>query len=203
MTFYFPNKPIHVYDPVKLMTTMGPVQEDWIVQPKWNGKRVEIACNAEGQITLFGRQGQFFKDRWPWLGELPLPRPWFLDGELLRDNRIFVWDAAVLDGKPVYKSAYAPRLDLLQEKIPKPLTNGSQTLECIQTMPARFYGALLRREGDPLLEGIVWKNLNATNLWGPYSTNQVSSMFKFRFAEWDKNARKHSTLSVLQGGKEG
>lgn len=209
MTFYFPNKPLHIYDPQKLMETLAPTQEHWIVQPKWNGKRVEIDCTKEGLVTLYGRQGQRFPERWPWLNALPLPRPWFLDGELLRDGRIYVWDVAVLGGKllavgPARRRSQAPLRSLIkrpyQERLnrlyralgPTPFndSNSTQRLQLIETLPATAYKALLSREGDPMLEGIVWKNLQATNLWGPTSTSQVSSMFKLRFAELGKEARK-------------
>jgi len=180
MHFFFPNKPIRVYTPKVLMGVLNPL-DTWVVQPKWDGKRVEIACNAKGVITLYGRQGQKFKESWPWLGDLDLPRPWFLDGELLRDGRIFVWDIAMVDGTPVYHGHYGPRLACLQAVLPAPRTQGTQTIACIETLPARDYETLLARKGMPGLEGIVWKSLAAKNLWGPHTTSEVSSQFKFRF----------------------
>ena len=186
MRFIWPNKPIHIYNPWKLMGVLKPLSA-WVVQPKWNGKRVEIACDEKGNITLYGRQGQKFPERWPWLSDIPLERPWFVDGELLRDKRIFVWDFALLGGKSVFKEPYESRLAHLVEKLPKALTQDGQTVQCVETLPATSYEALLGREGDPFLEGIVWKNRAATDLWGVHSTSQVSSCFKFRFAECNPN----------------
>jgi len=180
MTFYFPNKPIRVYDPTKILGLLNPV-ESWVAQPKWNGKRVEISCDADGKITLFGRLGQRFPERWPWLSDLPLARPWFVDGELLRDNRIYVWDFAVLGGEPVFRDTYEPRLRHLEKCLPNPLTVNGQTVACVEVIPAQGYKSLLLRRGDKMLEGIVWKSLRAKNLWGPHATTEVNSQFKYRF----------------------
>lgn len=178
--FVFPNKPIRVYTPNVLLGVLNPL-DTWVVQPKWDGKRVEIAADAKGQITLYGRQGQRFKESWPWLGDLDLPRPWFIDGELLRDGRIFVWDIALMGGTPVYQGHYGPRLARLAAALPAPRTQNGQTIACIETLPCTAYQAILDRKGMPGLEGCVWKFLAAKNLWGPHTTSEVSSQFKFRF----------------------
>lgn len=178
--FYFPNKPVRVYDPEKIVGVLNPLSS-WIVQPKWDGKRVEIDCNAKGVVTLYGRQNQVFKETWPWLADLDLPRPWFVDGELLRDGRIFVWDFAVLDGKPVFREPYGSRLARLQAALPGVKTQNNQTIACIETLPASAYKTLLGRAGAGGMEGIVLKHLAATNLWGPYSTSEVATQFKYRF----------------------
>jgi ATP-dependent DNA ligase len=178
--FIFPNKPIRTYNPASLVSALGDVGR-WVVQPKWDGKRVEIECSADGRVTLYGRQGQLFKERWPWLGALALPRPWFLDGELLRDGRIFIWDAAILGGNAVHRDPYGPRLALLQEALPAPVTQQGQTIACAETLPATAYQQLLSREGAPGLEGVVWKSLDAKNLWGVTSTSEVNTCYKYRF----------------------
>jgi ATP-dependent DNA ligase len=178
--FVYPNKPIRTYNPVGLLPALGDLS-NWVVQPKWDGKRVEIECTETGTVTLYGREGQRFKERWPWLSDLPLPKPWFLDGELLRDGRIFIWDAAILDGEKAYREAYGPRLELLQRAVPEPLTQQGQTIACIETLPAESYQQLLAREGEKGLEGIVWKSTKATNMWGVTSTTEVNTCFKFRF----------------------
>jgi ATP-dependent DNA ligase len=176
--FIWPNKPLRIYDPSRVRGFATPT---WIAQPKWDGKRVEIDCSMDGVITLYGRQGQLFPERWPWLQELPLPRPWFLDGELLRDGRIFVWDFAIFAGRYAYRTQYGERLDTLQKAIGSPVTRGGQTLACVETLQACDYETLLRRRGEPHLEGIVWKDRAATNLWGVTSTREVASCVKYRF----------------------
>jgi ATP-dependent DNA ligase len=177
--FFFPNKPIQIYSIEKLIPMLG---DFWVTQPKWNGKRIEISCDEK--LTLFSRERrQWFLKEWDWLSELPLPKPWFIDGELLRDGRIYVWDYALIDGTQMFRSPYGPRLEQLQKALPQPLTHNGTTLECIESMPVTSYKEFLARQKDPMLEGIVWKNLKATDSWGPYSTTKVSSQFKFRFAD--------------------
>ena len=188
MTFYFPNKPIMVYNPAKIVATLQAGTGDWIVQPKWNGKRVAIEClptKGKGcEVKLYSREGsEWYAETtaWQWLKTLPIPRPWYLDGELLRDGRIYVWDFAVLKGQPVYNTAYGPRLKCLQGMLPSPVVVEGKRIEVVETLPAASYEALLARKGSDLLEGLVWKELGAKNLWGPKATTNVASQFKYRF----------------------
>lgn len=118
---------------------------------------------------------------WAWLAGLPLPQPWFLDSELLRDGRLFVWDFAVLAGVSRYRLPYHTRLNTLKEALTSPIENQGLVVSLIETMPAVQYQEILSREGSAHLEGFVWKDLNATDLWGPNSTSEVSSQLKFRF----------------------
>lgn len=187
-TFFFPNKPIQIYNPERLIPSLGDLSK-WVVQPKWNGKRVEICCSNR-RINLYSREGrQWHLPEWDWLKELPLPEPWFLDGELLRDNRIYVWDYAVMAGKQVFQTPYRPRLEFLTDELTGfsdagrscAWSRGKYSLACIESCPVKAYDNLMARKGDPFLEGIVWKNLEATNSWGPRSTSKVSTQFKFRF----------------------
>jgi ATP-dependent DNA ligase len=178
--FYFPNKPVRVYNADRLVRRLSR-QEGWIGQPKWDGKRAEIACE-DGKVVLHSREGREWpQERWDWLADLPLPQPWFLDGELTRDNHIRVWDFAVLGGEVLYRTPYGDRLSRLEALLPSPLEQGGQSFACIETRPLEACGELLAREGDEFLEGVVWKRLDATDLWGPNSTSQVGSQFKFRF----------------------
>ena len=179
--FYWPNKPIRIYDNEKLVNTLP--LENWIVQPKWDGKRLEISCDAEGRLMFFGRQGQRWAsvaEEWGFLVDLHVPKPWFLDGELLRDGRIFVWDYAQMAGVAEFRKPYWPRLQFLQENVLPMVVNG-HSFSVAETLQASEYKKLLLREGDPMLEGIVFKSRNATNLWGPHNTTQVNSQFKYRF----------------------
>lgn len=169
--FIFPNKPIRVYNIPKLLETLP--FDKWVVQEKWDGKRVHPCCDKDGKITLYGRQGQIFKEVKPELAKMDLPRPWFGDGELLRDGRIFLWDYAVLGGQEVFHLPYQERLTRLQ----------SITMvgcQLVETLPINQYQTILSRGKKDGLEGVVFKNSLATNLWGPFSTTEVSSQFKFR-----------------------
>lgn len=178
--FYYPNKPIRIYDPSRILKTMP--ADEWIVQPKWDGKRVEIACSEKGEIQLYSREGsEWDSDDWQWLAELNLPRPWFADGELLKDGRIFVWDLAMVKGTAIFHTPYRPRLTCLQQTIPQPIVRGSKTIACVETLRASEYEQLLSRKGSDHLEGLVWKHAQAKNFWGPNSTSEVNTQFKYRF----------------------
>lgn len=182
MKFFYPNKPIRIYDPGRIIKVMGDKASEWIVQPKWDGKRCEITCDEKGEIQLYSREASRWPSHeWQWLSELRLPRPWFVDGELLRDGRMFVWDLAMVKGTPVFQSEYRPRLKCIQETVPQPITRDGKTLACIETLPAADYEQLLKREGSDLLEGLVWKLPSAKNFWGPNATSEVNTQFKYRF----------------------
>jgi len=179
--FFFPNKPIEIFNIEKLIPELGDLK-NWVLQPKWNGKRIEIDCN--GKVRLFSREKrEWFLPEWDWLSELPLAHPWFGDGELLRDGRIFVWDYALLAGERVFKTHYGPRLHHLEGSLSEPVCRLGYTVSCVESFPATDYKRFLEQADDPMLEGIVWKNLQATNFWGPRSTTKVSSQFKYRFPE--------------------
>lgn len=156
--------------------------DQWVVQPKWDGKRVMVECSEVGKIRLYGRQNQEWKlGPWGFLNMLPLERPWFADGELLRSGKIILWDFAVLGGTHVYKDPYEGRLRLLQSKIPNPLRHGTEEVSVAETHPGTDYQTILSRKGQEHLEGCVWKRVSATNLWGVTSTSEVPTCFKFRF----------------------
>lgn len=182
MIFYYPNKPIQVYDPDKILSHFEDVSQ-WVSQPKLNGKRVEIYCK-QNKVTLFSRENRYWPVdslNWAWLRDVPLSQPWFLDGELLRDDRIVIWDFAVLAGQEVYKRPYNERLEALQIVLRRPLSRGRQTLALVETKPATAYREFLKLSSDPYMEGIVWKQLHATNFWGPNKTSKVATQFKYRY----------------------
>lgn len=176
--FVWPNKPIRIYNIDKLLATLP--LENWICQPKWDGKRVEPWCDEDGKIVLYGRQGQVFPEKWAWLESLPLERPWLLDGELLRDGRMIVWDYAIMGGSNEYRLPYSERLNLLKCRL-QPKSIGNQSFSLIETYPAAEYERILNRVKGNQLEGIVFKSLGSTNLWGVHSTSEVGTQFKYRF----------------------
>jgi len=174
--FFYPNKPIEIFDPEGLLKKLGNLTH-WRLQPKWNGKRIEIHCN--GEVRTYSREKrEWYLDEWKWLSELPLPKPWFLDGELLRDGRIYVWDYALIGGEMVFKTEYGPRIQQLKGLS---LSKNGLVIECVKSLPATEYEVIMSQKDDEFLEGMVWKNLKATNMWGPHRTNKVSSQFKYRF----------------------
>lgn len=173
--FLFPNKPIRIYNVPQFLQNIN--LDDWIVQSKWDGKRVLPSCDERGRITLHGRQGQVFKDAgWSWLDQLPLPKPWLLDGELLRDGRMFVWDYAIFGGKKSYREPYFGRLKLLQT-----LPCGLGKFQIIETKSAVEYKSILAPGKANGLEGCVFKLKRATDLFGVTSTKETPSQYKYRF----------------------
>jgi ATP-dependent DNA ligase len=180
VTFVFPNKPIRVYQP-DVLTKFG--LDGWIVQPKWDGHRVLPYCDKDGKITAFSRHGRplaLAANDWDWLSMLQIPRPWLLDGELTRSGRMIIWDYGVLDGDQSTSLPYDTRLTTLQAML-SPLKKGGKVIELVETLDASEYEKILAREGEPDLEGVVFKRRNAKNLWGLTSTSEVPSQVKYRF----------------------
>lgn len=182
-SFIYPNKPIRIYSPANLLVTLhsvthsdgATVSNQWIVQPKMDGRRVLPYCDADGQVTLYGRLGQKFKELRPELANLNLPKPFLLDGEILRDGRIFLWDYALVDGEAAFHLPYQVRLTRLQDMV-----MSGVGAELVETLPATEYQSILARGKSESLEGIVFKYKLATNLFGPYQTTEVASQFKYR-----------------------
>ncbi len=181
MTFFFPNKPRRIFSVEPLQSTID--FEQWLVQPKWNGHRALPHCDPKGRITVYSRYGQPLKlaaSNWNWLAMLDLPRPWLLDAELMRDGRMIAWDFAVLGGNVRFKESYQTRLTELQSMLKK-VSKDKYSVECIETLPARKYRNFMLRAGEPELEGFVFKLQEAVDMWGPFSTSETASQFKYRF----------------------
>lgn len=165
--FIYPNKPKRIYDVDTFVKTLG---TNWVVQSKWDGKRCHPFCDAQGNITMYSRHKTIFKGNWKYLSSVPFKKPWYLDGELLSDNRIVIWDIATIGGKNIYSRPYRERLALFDFD--------TDAFKISDTLPASEYKKLLY--GDSKIEGVVFKNLDATNFWGVFSTNEVYSQFKYR-----------------------
>lgn len=170
-----PNKPIRVYNPNIILSTIF----NWIAQNKYDGKRTIIACEND-QVILYGRLGQKFKEKRPWLAGLSLPQPWLIDGELLRNGNIYAWDYAILAGRPQYHLPYLERWNLLKDLTP--LEESGKRFAIVESRKADAYLELLE-PGVPdhsLVEGVVWKSPSATNLWGLSSTSEIGTQIKWR-----------------------
>jgi hypothetical protein len=131
--------------------------------------------DTAGTVKLYGRLGQRFKETMPQLANLPYPKPFFLDGELMRNGNIACWDAAVWGGEEVWHCEYIDRYSKLRSHL-----NASVNIEGFITVPSNAPEHYRSFVGSDV-EGYVFKNLRATNLWGPTSTSEVNGCFKFRF----------------------
>lgn len=176
--FYFPNKPVRIYDVEKFASSLD---DNWIVQQKWDGKR--ILPSFDGRFCLFNRHGEVTKEtsKFSFIRNL-FNGNFLLDGEYLRDNRIIIWDYAILNSIEEYNLPYSHRLTKLQNLfsfLDKSLLVRDCNISLIETLPASRYKTLLSNPSR-FLEGLVFKNLNATNLWGVSSTKDVGSQVKFR-----------------------
>ena len=179
--FVFPNKPIRIFDPSSFVSNLDLSQ--WVVQPKWDGHRALPMCDEKGEVTVYSRHGtplSLAKNNWQWLSMLDLPRPWLLDGEMLPcGKRLIVWDYAILGGQYGMLKPYRERLNLLGGWPTR--TKDGRSIEIIDTRPGKAYREIMLLAGLKSLEGFVLKRRDATNLWGPHSTCEVSSQFKYRF----------------------
>lgn len=180
--FVIPNKPLRIYDPASLSRTIE--LEKWWVQPKWNGHRALPFCDAKGGVIVYSRHGTPLtraKTDFKWLSVLGIPRPWELDGELLIDGRMIVWDIAVIGGEYVFKKPYAERFALLKRYFPKRFKKEAFSIEIIESLRGPEYKKFMLMQGDTHLEGFVFKNPEGTDHWGPYKTIDVPSQLKYRF----------------------
>lgn len=181
--YLYPNKPIRFYDLKILITSIQEFDPDqWVVQPKWDGHRALIFCDEMGKITVYSRHKTpltLAKNNWNWLSVLPLKRPWLLDGELTRDQRMRVWDYAYQGKSYDWNLPYGTRIEKLSRQLKKQYKKGDFTFELIQTQPFLKYRELLNLN-DTYLEGLVFKNLQAIDLWGLHQTHEKASQIKFR-----------------------
>lgn len=179
--FTYPNKPKRIYNVAAIQQTLN---AKWIVQPKWNGHRALPFCDVDGKVTVYSRFNApltLAASQWSWLAELDLPRPWALDGELLRNGSMIVWDFSVMAGETRTREPYINRLQELTRLMPHKVRHDLLSIDLIQTLAASDYGKLEARKGEPELEGFVFKHTFSTEMWGHGSTRDVASQFKFRF----------------------
>lgn len=170
----WPNKPTRFYD----LTAMLPKIKHWVVQNKYDGKRCLIQ-KLDQKITLFGRQYQKFSEQRPDLVSLPLPGNWLLDGELLRNGQLYVWDAAVLNSELVFHQPYQERLGRLQSALQSAASHSA--FQLVETRPITAYQHQVGAPHAEAIEGYVFKDPEARDLWGPHSTREVSSQLKYKF----------------------
>ena len=171
--FIYPNKPTRIYDVDSFASKLN---NDWIVQNKWNGKRCVPFCDLSNKVMLYSRHNTILRDSSAWLSELPISKPWILDGEILHDGKVIVWDCAMIGGNHLYNTTnYITRLEKLYSLIGR----GFNNLSVIETVPAHMYKSLLLNK-DPKMEGLVFKNKFAEDFWGVYSTKEVYTQFKYR-----------------------
>lgn len=115
--FLYPQKP-------KLIFNVDIVPNNYIVQIKKNGWRVEIECDGK-YVKLFNRKGNKLsrgdENNWQFIKDL-FPSPFYLDGEVLGTrqmgnnlNCIVIWDAPVFDGQVFTKLPYIERYQKLQK----------------------------------------------------------------------------------------
>jgi ATP-dependent DNA ligase len=180
--FVFPNKPIEFFNIPSMLSVFN--LSEWLVQPKWDGHRALPACDSEGRVVVWNRQRKALTlagTNWQWLSMLPLERPWLADGELTRSGRLILWDFAIWGGQCLYTTPYEQRLQTLGKALTKTYSKDKLQVELVETLPAESYKSLLLKRGAQDLEGLVFKNKGATNLWGPFATSDVASQCKFRF----------------------
>lgn len=175
MDYIWVNKPLRVYNPLGIL----PKISGWTAQPKYDGKRVLIACE-NNKVTLFGRQNQKFKEERPWLAELPFVQPFLLDGELLRNGNIYFWDYAIMGGEAHYRKRYRERWKQIKDL--QSVECGGHRFALVDVVVAKDYQKLMEPSMSDFeaIEGCVFKNPDATDMFGIYSTSEVSSMIKYR-----------------------
>lgn len=174
--FLFPNKPIRTYSPKEWLKSIK--SNDWLVQPKLDGKRALVSLGQDNKLIVYNRYGQPCQEnrKFQFLKSLNLPKPFLLDGELLRNNKIVIWDYAILNGKSEYNLPYLERFNKLQSLF---LKNKISEIEIIASLDSIDYLKILAKTSS-FLEGVVFKMKQATNLWGLYSTSEVGSQIKYR-----------------------
>ena len=171
----WPNKPTRFYN----LAAMLPKIKHWVVQNKYDGKRCLIQKLGQ-KITLFGRQYQKFSEQRPDLVSLPLSGDWLLDGELLRNGQLYVWDAAILNGQLVFHRPYQERLAYLQAALSS-VEQSHTAFQLVETRSITAYQHQVRAPHAEAIEGYVFKDPEARDLWGPHSTREVSSQLKYKF----------------------
>lgn len=181
LNFIFPNKPIQIHNPETVFQSID--RERWLAQPKWAGHRALPQCNRSGEITVYSRHGKPLtlaaKDNWQWLAMLiRLPRPWLLDGELCRDGNLVIWDIGIMGNRIMQQEPYEKRIHALRDALPNPKTKGHQKIEVIETFDAENWPHIFKSEK---IEGVVFKNKQASDFWGIHSTKNVGTQIKYLF----------------------
>lgn len=180
--FLYPNKPIRFRTLDALVEAID--LRKWIVQPKWDGVRILIHCDLEGNVTAWSRHKRVLPEsaELEFVRHLPLPRPFYLDGELIRKTkRIVIWDAAILGGRTMLQTAYEDRLQSLQKALAAPMIASGWRIEAIESYSGKEYKKLCLRRGE--LEGLVFKDPSCTGQnWGLSRTCEHPSQLKFLFA---------------------
>jgi hypothetical protein len=209
--FLFPSKPRQIVDPAQTVKNLTELEtiDNWCVQVKKNGCRTNPEADKNlPELSMWGRDhtilGVSREYDWTPLFEL-LPAPFLLDGELIgrkqaeQSNRLYLWDAPILNNCNLVGMPYGKRLNNLYNHF----VNNAKVLKLevnedvewtwietgeIQVGVARPYPAT---KWEPLLadmmkaykgstgeiEGLVFKDTTATMDWG--RTVEIHSQLKY------------------------
>lgn len=177
--FLFPNKPI----PVATLDGLFKAIEGrpgWVLQPKHDGDRVIITVSETSKVTVFSRHQRVRANSadWDHISRLPLRQPFTLDGEIVNERLIIVWDFGFENGDMVASLPYQDRLYRVRS-LPNLTSIAGFTIKPVISLSAdeRNVPKLLAGERA---EGIVAKNLNARDLWGITATRENASQIKWR-----------------------
>lgn len=171
---------MRIHDIERFLAGVDP--HKWVVQPKYNGHRALPTCDKDGRVRVLSRHLTpltLAKDQWEWLAALPLPRPWQLDGELTPSGQMVVWDYSIMEGISGLTLRYCERLEILRDALHDEYIREGQSFSVVSFLPALKYQQILSLP-DPAIEGLVFKNLDATDFWSITATREVPGMVKFR-----------------------
>ena len=177
--FIYPNKPIRV----QTLDTFLSLANDglWVLQAKHDGDRALIEVDKDGVVTIYSRHNRVHADSAPWrhIADLPLARPFLLDGELVNKKLIIIWDYGVLAGKMVVSLPYAQRLQRILT-LPDLSSIHGYTIKTVSSAAAQRKSVERLLSGGERVEGLVAKRLDAVDFWGISRTTEVPSMLKWR-----------------------
>lgn len=185
----------------------APFSDDgWVFEPKWDGVRALVNVGPAG-VTIRGRRGTDYTDRYPELHRIRHDRPCVLDGEVVAivegapsfealQRRMHVTgpDARLLNDVPVTFVAF----DILHDGEPvvdEPLGERRARLERVDAGSWGSIGPVVAADGEALWSSIVERDLE-----GMVAKRQGSRYRPgVRSPDWRKIANVSVTEAVVGG----
>lgn len=103
--------------------------DDWVFEPKWDGVRALVTV-AGDQVTIRGRRGSDYTDRYPELHALRHDRPCVLDGEIV----------AIVEGVPSF------------ERLQRRMHVAGPDRRLQGDVPVSFVAFDILHDGDPVID---------------------------------------------------
>lgn len=190
--YFYPEKPKLLHKDQPLFTQLSK-DPDWIAEPKWNDKRLQLHHLPNGEWQFWNRHGERLayvptQELLDALNNLKLKGYWLFDGGL-RDgkvkgvrNRVVLYDVFIAEGTVLTDQTFDDRRGILEVLFHYCGPADGWTLDLAAQFETDFRTWFDSYQNDQEIEGLVLKNRKGKLALGRTGPHNSGWMWKVRKA---------------------